>query len=384
MVFARKIATRLQPYFGHRSATRLIVSARALRCAPAAFGHESRWRAFRALLSQFTSHEVAGVEVTLHAERGDGAAITAQGITDTEGFVHFDIAIATGWPLPDRPAWDVVTLAWHNGDGPQTIAAYILAPGQTSDLAVISDIDDTVIETGITGNPFAMLRNSKRIFAQLPQERIAVPHVGGFYSALGSGGKSAPKSAAESQPDRMPATKRPFFYVSSSPWNLFSYLVAFQRHKGLPLGPLKLRDWGFNRRTLGKGSHGDHKREAIATILEMYPHLRFALIGDDTQGDLPAFAHAAQIHPDRIAAVFLRRASDEAWSVAEEAAKVSLEAQGIPLWIGETYATGANFLHKLGFTQGGETEQIVRAVDKEPTAKKAAENRAAAAEDAQS
>jgi len=94
-----------------------------------------------------------------------------------------------------------------------------------------------------------------------------VPGADLFYGELG-GGHTVPPG--ELRPEkRIPATHRPFFYVSSSPWNLFSYIVAFQRAKGLPLGPLLLRDWGFNRATLAGGSHGDHKR-AAANAYEHY------------------------------------------------------------------------------------------------------------------
>ena len=45
----------------------------------------------------------------------------------------------------------------------------------------------------------------------------------------------------------------------------------------------------------------------------------------------------------------------------------AIEAAGVPLWIGESYELGEDFLSELGCTPGGETEQIVRTVDKEPT-----------------
>ena len=41
----------------------------------------------------------------------------------------------------------------------------------------------------------------------------------------------------------------------------------------------------------------------------------------------------------------------------------------MPLWLGEGFAVGADFLHTLGFTPGGETEQIVKAVEKAGEAK---------------
>lgn len=125
-----------------------------------------------------------------------------------------------------------------------------------------------------------------------------------------------------------------------------------------------LRDWGLNRATFGSASHGSHKRDAIKAILGLYPELRFALIGDDTQGDLPAFAEAVRTYPGRIAAVFLRTVAGEALTAAEETAIASIRAADVALWLGDSFAVGEQFLHALGFTPGGETEQIVKVVEK--------------------
>src|SRR5688572_2190138 len=355
---------RLQPYFGYRSRDRLALGARALRSGKPGFDKRGRLQAMRTMLAQFASREEAGVRITLEIDVA-GIAMRHEATTDREGFVRFDIALDPPFDLPPQPVWESVALRWFNRDGPQCVEAHVLAPGTESRLAVISDIDDTIIETGITGGVRAIARNWRRILAELPEDRLAVPGADVFYGALGGGQLLPP---GELRPERrIGATHRPFFYVSSSPWNLFAYLVAFLRAKGLPLGPLLLRDWGFNRSTFGSGSHGLHKTASIDAILAMYPGLRFALIGDDTQGDLPAYARVVEHNRQRVAAIFIRTTAAHSLSPEEVAAKALIEAAGVPLWLGDSFAVGQDFLDAAGFTPGGETEQIVRAVEKVPT-----------------
>ncbi|HYD23212.1 MAG TPA: phosphatase domain-containing protein [Croceibacterium sp.] len=356
---------RIHPYFGYRSRDRLVIRARALRSGRDGFTRGGRLKAMRTMLAQFASREEAGVPVTLEIEARGKVLVRHHGETDREGFVHFDVALEPPFDLPPQPVWEVVALHWLNRDGPQCVEGHVLAPGATSRLAVISDIDDTIVETGVTGGMRSIARNWRRLIAELPDERIAVPGADAFYGALGGGQVLPPGELRPGK--RVPATHRPFFYVSSSPWNLFAYLVAFQRAKGLPLGPLLLRDWGFDRATLGSAGHGAHKGAAIAAILAMYPDLRFALIGDDTQGDLPAYAAAVEQNRQRVAAIFIRTTAADRLSPQETAARALIEAAGVPLWLGDTYSVGEDFLHAVGFTPGGETEQIVRAVEKRPT-----------------
>ncbi len=351
---------RLQPYFGYRNTERLAISARALRSAKPGFERGGRVQAMRTMLAQFASREVAHLPVTLDICHGHNGTETHQGMTDAEGYVHFDVALKRTDPWPDHPEWETVTLRWHNRLGEQAVEGHVLMPGASSTFGVISDIDDTVMETGITGGIRQLARNWRRVLAELPDERLLVPGADMFYNALG--GSAAAQADAEPG-ERRRATHNPFFYISSSPWNLFSYLVAFKRIRGLPLGPLMLRDWGLNRDTFGHESHGAHKLAAIDTVLGTYPALRFALIGDDTQGDLVAFGKTVEAHPGRIKAVFVRKAG-EAMTVEEIAARALIEEAGVPLWLGDDWSTGKAFLAEIGLVGDGEAEEIVRTVER--------------------
>ncbi|MCT2557946.1 DUF2183 domain-containing protein [Tsuneonella sp. YG55] len=369
MALFSRAPVRLQPYFGYRSETRLTISARALRIARPhrdRFEKRGRLRAMRTMLAQFASREVPGLAVRLELRDPLGATIEHHAVTDREGYVHFDLPLDPAWPLAQDPAWEVVCLHWLTTEGPQCCDGYVLAPGTATHLAVISDIDDTIVETGITGGLRSVARNWRRVLAELPGERIAVPGADAFYGALGGGAVGGQALLADpgGAGTHYTATHRPFFYISSSPWNLFSYLVAFQQTRGLPLGPLLLRDWGLNRATFGSASHGAHKRAALGKLLAFYPGLRFALIGDDTQDDLPAYADAVQENPGRIAAVFIRTGAGPL-SPEEIAGKALIEASGVPLWLGDDFASGNDFLRAIGISTGGETAQIVRTVRQE-------------------
>ncbi len=361
MPFLPTSSVRIQPYFGYRNRERLHIIARALRSRVGEFERRGRWRAAKTMLSQFASHEVAELPVELEIARPGRESHRHQGLTDKEGFVHFDIRLDPERDYADDPQWETVVFHWKNGAKAQSIDGHVLAPGTATGLAVISDIDDTIIETGITGNFRAVLRNWRRLLVEMPEERILVPGADVFYNALGGGEVLAKRETHVGE--RQPATHRPFFYVSSSPWNLFSYLVTYIRERGLPLGPIMLRDWGFNRATFGSSSHGAHKRAAIEDILATYPEFKFALIGDDSQGDLTAFGKIAVDNPESVRAVFIRKVGD-AMSPKELAAKQALEAAGIPLWLGDDYATGHGFLAATGLLADEEATAIVETVEK--------------------
>ena len=367
MPFLPTALVRIQPYFGYRNGERLFITARALRSRTGSFARSGKWRAMRTMMGQFASHEVEGLPVELEIAPPGGESRRHQGITDKEGFVHFDIRLDGHWPYAEHPEWETVSFHWSNGEGDHCLDGHVLAPGTATGLGFISDIDDTIIETGITGDFRAVMRNWRRVLMEMPEERVLVPGADVFYNALGGGEDF--RAAKGHAGDHQRASLRPFFYVSSSPWNLFSYLVTYMRDRGLPLGPIMLRDWGLNRETFGSASHGAHKRAAIDGILATYPEMKFALIGDDSQGDLTAFADIATANPGRVRAVFIRKVG-EAMSPEELAAEKALKAAEIPLWMGEGYETGRKFLAAIGLLEDGEAGRIVRSVGKE-TAKPA-------------
>lgn len=359
---SRRKPVRVQPFFGFRNTERLLVNARAIRSREPVFVKRSFWRNFRTMAGLYLSKEVPDLVVDLEYALPDGRVLRQSATTGPEGYVSFDLPLSPNNPTAERTRWEKAVLRWLTSDGGECLETdvWILTPGSQTRVGIISDIDDTILETGVAGGFRAIARNWKRVMAQMPSDRIPVPGASSFLAALGGAPADSSEFTSPIDPSTPEVRVRPVFYVSSSPWNLFSYLVTFKRERGLPLGPVMLRDWGFNRKTLGSEGHGSHKEQAIQRILATFPHLKFALIGDDTQKDLTAFGRIAGEFPGRIAAVFIRAVTGAPLNNEELHALDTFERMGVPYWSGSDYAEAKRFLRGAGLDLEGGVKSLVR------------------------
>src|SRR5690606_15310264 len=95
-----------------------------------------------------------------------------------------------------------------------------------------------------------------------------------------------------------------FFYVSSSEWNLYSFINEFVELHDLPKAVIKLKkiksgisDFLFT----GRGGH-DHKFEKIKDIISFYPNLQYVLLGDDSQRDAYIYERLCKTFPRNVKA----------------------------------------------------------------------------------
>ena len=196
--------------------------------------------------------------------------------TNRDGYVDHEIDLGGV-----EPGWLEVRMTGP-GDAEATARVLVVDPAQ--EVGFISDIDDTILNTGLT-------RGLDFLWATLltdVRDRTPLPGAAALYRALTADG-------------------RPAFYVSTSPWNLHEMLLQFVTMRGFPLGPLLLTDWGPSHTGLFRIGASRHKPGLIKRVLEEYPHLRVVLIGDSGQEDPEIYAGIAREHPDRIAAVYIRR-----------------------------------------------------------------------------
>jgi len=98
-----------------------------------------------------------------------------------------------------------------------------------------------------------------------------------------------------------------FFYVSSSEWNLYDYLVETFRFNKLPEGAFllnQLKRWGDLLKT-GKTGH-EGKLIRVMRILDAFPNQKFVFFGDNSQRDPDIYAAIAIKYPKNIEAIYIR------------------------------------------------------------------------------
>lgn len=204
--------------------------------------------------------------------------------------------------------WIDYEVSINHGNGSIVAKESFIRP-KKENLGIISDIDDTFL-VSYTENPLKKLYhllfrnvNSRKVFEDV------VPH----YQALSNAGRT--KNGEQNA----------FFYVSSSEWNLYRFLVKFTEIHKLPKAVLLLKDIKSSLADFfrtGRGGH-NHKFEKIKHILEFYPNLKYVLMGDDSQHDPFLYEAICKIFPVTVKAVYIRKTGPK------EKEKVSIALKNI-------------------------------------------------------
>ncbi|MDT8879796.1 phosphatase domain-containing protein [Halomonas saccharevitans] len=274
------------PYRGYGSRREVFLTGRVFRQAP--LGKSVPRRGFlRDLVDvarRIGRRGVAGASVDIRL--GDNrVAVT----TDRDGY--FDAHLMLASSLPSDSAWHRAEL-WVSADQelPVRASAEVFIPVSATDLLVISDIDDTVMYTGVADK----LRMLYRLFIEQPDQRMAFPGVAALYQALHRG--------ADDQGER------PILYVSRGPWAIYEMLETFFQLNRIPVGPiLFLREWGISLRHPLPRRAVDHKQQLISRMLATFEGVPCVLIGDSGQHDPEVYTRIVEAHPGRIKAIYIRR-----------------------------------------------------------------------------
>lgn len=298
-------------------------------------------RVIRTNLRRFVALALPGVRLRILI--GDEQV---ESTTDRHGYATVHIPLADA-----RPGWHeyhVVNVPDADGEAPKIATGEFLAP-TVNGLCIVSDVDDTVLRTGLTEGFVAVRQTLTRNAAT----RRAVPGMAELYQAIEQG---------RTKSHRTPA----FVYLSTGPWNLYEVLTEFLELRKFPKGVLMLTDWGPQERYVMR-SGKQHKRLALSRLFAALPKNRFVLIGDSGQNDPEVYVEAAREHPKSVKAIVIL---DVGPHMAERAAELraesdGLSAQGIPFYLAHDAGAAANYLADQGIIARSAVEPVAQAVARE-------------------
>jgi len=336
-------ARQVVAYRGFGTRAEVFVSGRVLNNnAPSQVdASDAWWRNLARAFAHLESDEVPGARVRLTFSGAQREAVT-----DDEGFYRAwlkpaDVPTGSSWLPVDVEVLDHL----HPSSSSVKDTGRVLIPDDAAEFGVISDLDDTVIRTDAT----RLLRMLKRTLLENARTRTPFEGVARFYEGLHGGRGHA---------------LNPIFYVSSSPWNLYSVLTEFLEIQDIPLGPIMLRDWGVTERGVLPMGHGEHKLGAIRQIMDCYPSLPFILIGDSGQEDPEIYTEVVRSYSNRILAIYIRNVTtDPLRSTAIRKLAEEVRSAGSELLLSDDTLASAQHAAAKGWISARSVADVAAAVN---------------------
>ncbi|WP_293302705.1 App1 family protein [Pedobacter sp. UBA4863] len=187
--------------------------------------------------------------------------------------------------------WHEVNVTAFNEEGKEiaTSSGKLYIPHITQ-YAFISDIDDTMM----VSYSKTIAKRLKELLLKNPRTRKTFQSTRAHYELL------ANAHTTVQQPN-------PFFYVSSSEWNLYDYLVETFRFNGFPEGTFLLNQLKRCKDLLKTGKTGhEGKLMRIMRIIDAFPNQKFVFFGDNSQKDTEIYAKIAQKYGENVIAIYIR------------------------------------------------------------------------------
>ncbi len=269
-----KIPVEIQIYGGLGTSARGTIWGRVLedKEIPAPKPSEPRlltlWRNVQAM----ESDEIPFAKLKIHV---DGQTLPTT--CDEEGL--FQVVVHGPLPLGRLPVSVELEedIASHCRITPGELFVFPEEPG----IAVVSDIDDTVLKMEIS----APLRMVLRTFLTNFFSMEPFAHSAATFKVWANRGY-------------------PIIFISGSPINFYPRLTNFFSYNHFPPCVLLLKDFGLTAR-FSMIEQKSFKRAKIAEVMELLPGYRLLLVGDTGLEDPEVFEEFKQKSPDKIEAVMI-------------------------------------------------------------------------------
>jgi phosphatidate phosphatase APP1 len=275
---------KIQLYDGYGHSDRLFVFGHVFKwiASPKNRYTGNMWHNAVDMLRLFLQRPYPGIKIRLHWQNQ-----VLETITESDGLFRFE--------------WDserVLDAGWHTvrvvafsraGEEMKSEEGQVYVPHETQ-FGIVSDIDDTIM----VSHSARFMKRMREIFIRNSHSRKLFPATARFYYFL-------------SEADTNASMPNPFFYVSSSEWNLYAYLQEFFQFNGLPKGIFllnRIKRW-YDLLKTGETNHAG-KGDRIRHIFQTFPNQKFVLLGDNSQADPLIYGLIAKQFPAQIVAILIR------------------------------------------------------------------------------
>lgn len=291
MSWLKKDPLQIITFQSYGTDTHFYTRGRALEDESIDLEEQHIWHLIVNTWKRFETDEIKYVGLDIKLPNNKTIKVT----TDNNGYFRVEEKLENLKSLTNEEGWLLFELSYYDIDIKRTIQngnrfpGELLIPSSNAEFGVASDIDDTILHTGVVSMlKWKVIYNS--IFKHA-NNRIPLEGSADFYHKLHRGvtGENA----------------NPIFYVSHSPWNLYRYLELFLRQNNFPKGPILLRSMS-NFLKKKPQDEKPQKQKEILNLLKTYPELPFILIGDIGEHDPDIYMEIAEEFPDRILAIYLR------------------------------------------------------------------------------
>jgi len=327
----RRWQVTVVPYVAHGTSTRCHVRGRVLVRRREPSQRASPLGTLLLAVSRYASVEVPDERVVVEVADRSYALVSGP-----EGYLEATVE------LPGlSPGWHPV---YYRLGGPDPVASpvtgQLLVVGPDARLGIVSDLDDTVIQTGLTRLVDAL----RTTLLVADANRVAVRGAADLYREL---------VAADDG-------RAPVCYVSAGAWNLHAMLVGFLERGGFPAGPLLLTDWGPTAQWAFREDSVAFKTRTILALFTEHAHLSWLLVGDSGQDDAETYAAVVRAHPHRVRAVYIRDVpptSNRRTALVNELA-AEVQSLGVPMLLIRDSVEAAEHARSLGLLDADAVRRV--------------------------
>ncbi|WP_229321339.1 App1 family protein [Larkinella knui] len=328
----------MKVYRGYVHQQKVVVFGHVLRRSPMPRQkyRQNFWINSFALLRLFMMKPVSGVTVKVSGIEED-----VRFVTEKDGF--FRLEWTPDEPFP--PGWHPVKVDLIR-TGPESEEPIATGQGEvywphSTPIGIVSDIDDTFLISHSSN----LRKRLHVLLTENAHSRDPFENVVAHYQLLARAGTNA-------------NALNPFFYVSSSEWNLYDYILTFCEKNNMPDGIYllsQLKGFGEILKT-GQNKHVT-KFTRIVRILEAFPDMKFVLLGDDTQEDPNIYTSLVTHFPHQIRCVYLRRVNPQN-AVRTQEFVDQIVATGVPCCYFRHSSDAIQHSQQIGLVENVEDQRL--------------------------